>query len=397
MKELVTKIIQRWFLSEPPLFRAMCLFSLQENCGMACAVRIGAKDKAVMIGMESLEITSSEKGMRRLEYNPDLLKEMTEQEIAEHFKCEMIRVLLKHPYERMPEGCSLEVCALGSNVVVGDNYRFRFADMPRAGFYGLEKGQAYEWYCLQIQQMCNNQTFKPGDNGVGTPDSSQLHDLASEWQEDQFMCESVNSVIRQCEESDEWGSMGGALIEKIKAGARAKINWRTILCGFKASILSSRRRLTRMRPSRRFEFEQMGSLREFDTKLLVAMDVSGSIASKTISQFLGVINSIFKYGVQQVDVAQFDVDITTTITLKRALETAAAVGRGGTSFQPVIDYAVKKGYNGIVLLTDGYAEHPVLPKGSSLKLAWVCTDEYSYNEHHEWMEKMGRVCIMDIK
>ncbi len=144
MKELVEKIIQRWFLSEPPLFRTMCLFALRENRGISCPVRIGARDMGYSIGMESMEISSREKGLRRLEYNPDMLRTMSEQEITELFKCEAVRVLLKHPYERLPDGCSREACALGSNVLIGDNYDFRHISMPKPEDYNLEGRQIYE-------------------------------------------------------------------------------------------------------------------------------------------------------------------------------------------------------------------------------------------------------------
>ncbi len=390
MKTIIEKIIQRWFLSEPPMFKTMRLFVLSENHAMACPVRIGAKDRKVVLDMESAEISSREKGLRRLEYNPELLGRMTEQEIGEQLKCEMIRVLLKHPYERIPDGCSRMACALGSNILIGENYRFWYMDIPDAGAYGLEKNQIYEWYSIRIQELIEKQEDREGGD-----DSSELSDLAEQWQEDQFMTEQVNSIVRQCEESNEWGSLTGGLIEKIIAGAKAKINWRTVLSGFRASILSTKRKLTRMRPNRRFDFDQMGSRRDFDTKLLVAMDVSGSISNNDIEYFLGVINSSFKYGIQQLDVIQFDTEITTVMTIRQALKSFAAVGRGGTCFQPAVDYAVKNGYDGLIILTDGFAPEPVIPHHTTLKVAWVCTDEYSYDSNHEWMERTGRVCTMD--
>ncbi len=245
--------------------------------------------------------------------------------------------------------------------------------------------------------MGDEQMKQSGGAGADMLDSSKLTDLAEQWQEDQFMAESVNTVIRECEQRNEWGSLCGNLIEKITAGAKAKINWKTVLNGFRASILSSKRKLTRMRPSRRFDFDQMGSIREFDTKLLVAMDVSGSIESREISRFLGVINSSFRYGISRLDLIQFDTEITTVMTVRQALKSVSAVGRGGTEFQPAIDYAVANGYDGLIMLTDGFAPEPKVPHHRTLKITWVCTDEYSYRSNHEWMERTGRVCIMETR
>lgn len=399
MPGLIEKISQRWSISEPALFRVLCLFTLKENRAISCPVRIGAGDKAARSG----SCGSGNGFCRILEYNPELMENMDGHRAAEYFKCEMIRVLLKHPYERQPAGCSLATCALASNILIAGNYRFNFAELPCAADYGLEKDQVYEWYCLRIQERCREAESGTGEDGVvargreevphaGNP---ALADLSAEWHEDQFMVEGVNSIIRQCEESGLWGSLGGGLVERIKASAKARINWRTMLGGFRGSILSSRRRLTRMRPSRRFDFDQMGSTREFDTKLLVAMDVSGSIGKRVISYFLGVINSSFRYGIRQLDVIQFDVDVTRVMTIRQAVKFFSAVGRGGTNLQPAVDYAVKNGYDGLVLLTDGYAPEPILPRSASLKILWVCTDEKSYENNHRWMERTGRVCTID--
>lgn len=82
-------------------------------------------------------------------------------------------------------------------------------------------------------------------------------------------------------------------ITELKQLLEAKINWKNVFAGFRASIISSIRKLTRMRPNRRTGFDNMGSIRRFNTKLLVAVDVSGSITTKSLQYFYGVINSAF--------------------------------------------------------------------------------------------------------
>ena len=48
------------------------------------------------------------------------------------------------------------------------------------------------------------------------------------------------------------------------------------------------------------------------------------------------------------------------------------------------------------MLTDGYAPEPVIPDNMRTKIVWVCRDKRSYNDAHSWMEKSGRVCIMEL-
>ena len=203
----------------------------------------------------------------------------------------------------------------------------------------------------------------------------------------------INEVIST---TKSWGSLSGNLAELLQANLKARISWRNIFAGFRASIISSKRKLTRMRPNRRTGFENMGSVRRFDTKLLVAVDVSGSISSESLRYFYGVINSAFRYGFEAIDVIQFDCGVRTVQSLRKVIRDVAIVGRGGTSFQEPIDYAHEHGYDGLVVLTDGYAMEPTIPAGFKTGILWVCEDESCLKQHKRWMEKTGRTCVMQI-
>jgi predicted metal-dependent peptidase len=140
----------------------------------------------------------------------------------------------------------------------------------------------------------------------------------------------------------------------------------------------------------------MGSVRRFDTKLLIAVDVSGSISTESLQYFYGVINSAFRYGFKSIDVIQFDHGVRVVHNLKNVVKDVAILGRGGTSFQEPIDYAHENGYDGLVMLTDGYAPEPIMPEGFKTGLLWVCENESCLEAHKSWMEKSGRTCVMQL-
>ena len=379
MKDRITAILERWFLDEPPLFQVVCAHELVPNSQMACPVRCGR---------------------RRIEYNPDFLDQMTDRGLEEALRTEAVRILLKHPYERKPEGCSQEAMAIGSNLVVGDNYCYSALRIEKPADFGLPGGKAYEWYSREIQQRLQEEG---GGDSDGEPsqekDQAQARkkarsrDLSELWEEDDLTVSLVNGII---EGVKEWGSLEGNMAEMLKASTRAKIDWRKVMSGFRASILSSKRKLTRMRPNRRTGFLNMGSMRRFDTRLLVAVDVSGSISSESLRYFYGVVNSAFRYGFEAVDVIQFDCGVRAVQSLKKVVRETIALGRGGTSFQEPIDYAVENGYDGLVILTDGYAPQPDIPPHMRSKIIWVCEDQKCYEQHHKWMEQSGRVCTMEL-
>ena len=374
MQERYTHILERWFITEPPLFSVLCLHELVQNAQMSCPLRSGRK---------------------KLEYNPDIVREMSDDGLEEALRAEAVRLLLKHPYERRPEGCSQKAMGLGSNLVVGDNYKHPRFRIETPEDFGLKTGMSYEWYARMVEQQ-NESGGQGGDDGDedGQQGMSDKHrDLAELWDEDELTVQMINEVINT---TKSWGSLGGNFAELLQASVKAKINWRNIFAGFRASIISSKRKLTRMKPNRRTGFDNMGSVRRFDTKLLVAVDVSGSISTDCLKYFYGVINSAFRYGFESIDVIQFDCGVRAVHNLKKVIKDVAIVGRGGTSFQEPIDYAHENGYDGLVVLTDGYAPEPTIPDGFRTGILWVCENESCLKQHKRWMEKTGRACVMQI-
>ena len=70
MRDRITTIIEHWFIQEPALFQILCTHELAVNTQMACPIR---------------------SGKRRIEYNPDYLKQMTDQGLEEAFSGEGVR------------------------------------------------------------------------------------------------------------------------------------------------------------------------------------------------------------------------------------------------------------------------------------------------------------------
>ena len=421
-EERFRHLAEQWFLSEPAFFAVYCTHKLVMNPNICCAVRTG-------------------KG--RIEYNPDMIGSLSDNALEETVGIEMIRLFLKHPYERRPEHCSGSRMLAASDMAIWSNYRFSYCVIDSPDSAGLPEGQSYEWYLAHLpadaheepdesstdsgqgESMTGTETADASANGhdastggiyeesADTPageiseessDASSggiseesAEDRTALWEEDSAMSEMINDIVRNIKD---WGSLAGSMAEQIVASSRSRIDYRKILNSFRASIISTKRCLTRMRPSRRYGFQQMGSKFDFTTGLLIAVDTSGSISSGMLEYFFGVINRFFKYGIKTIDVIQFDWELHgDAVTLEKAVAKMDVSGRGGTSFQPAIDYAAKHGkeYDGLIFLTDGYAPEPVLPKHFPLKIAWVCEDRHSYEQHHEWMRKFGRVCYMELK
>jgi len=484
MDARIQKIIERWYINEPAFFQIIGTHDLEENSKLSCPFRCGRG---------------------KIEYNPTIIDSLDDSKLLSYLKAEIIRILLKHPYERQPDGCKRESMSVGSNLVLSDNYDFSDIQLPKPEQYNLKPSESYEWYSYRIEELSddpvkktpsrnnqepegdgdnaqnkqsldsnqndedkegiNDNNGNPSDNnnsdssdldnngsgdgnssdgegsregnssggegsGEGNPSggaasgqgassgggglgggtsfsgnrsnqSDVLKELSELWEEDTFLSCTIDAVIDEIESSNSWGSLAGNMASKIVANTKAKIDYRKVLAGFRASVLSTKRKLTRMRPNRRTGFDNMGSIRRFDTNILIAVDVSGSISSESLRHFYSIIRRAFKYGVEKLDVVQFDVQLgeiesfdKASLKVKKPIE---IIGRGGTNFQAIFDFVVTHPeYDGLIIFTDGIAPVPTVHKGTKCKVVWVCDSKDNYEHNNKWMRSIGRCCVVEV-
>ena len=396
--ERIRQNVEQWFLTEPMLFTVFHTHRLVMNANIQCALRTG---------------------QGRLEYNPTLIDTLDDYQLRDLMKVEMVRILLQHPYARQPLGCKAGVQKMASDMVISTAYKLPAIDLAKPADAGLPEGQYYEWYAMRLNELSTiNSMGLPSDGGEEGGEESdeeggeevaqeqQSSDDATEtesdytalWEEDQFLARQITDIVQS---TTNWGMMPGGMVELIKKAAEGKIDFRGALRTFRASILSQKRRLTRMRPSRRFGFDQMGSHYDFKTRLLIAIDTSGSVGSEVLARYLRIISTFFKYGIEEVDVLMFDTDIQgKPLTIKdarRNLDSLQVKGRGGTNFQAPVDYVKEHpGYDGLVIITDGYAPVPEVPAHLRAKLLWIIDNEKSFEEHYKSLRATGRVTLMQV-
>ena len=415
-RERIQQEAEQWFLTEPVLFAVYCSHRLVMNANMLCPLRTG-------------------KG--RIEYNPTAIDALQDNQLKDLLKVEMIRILLQHPYARQPLGCLPMILQTASDMVISPAYKFSWIDLAKPEDFGLPQGQYYEWYANRLNDMVQGQqsqsqgeeqsqdqnqgggqgqkqetdsTEKSAESATSGTDSedsgendkmggkSKGTDYTSLWEEDQFQARLITDLVQS---TTQWGSLPGDMVELIKKAAEGKIDYRGALRTFRSSILSQKRRLTRMRPSRRFGFEQMGSHYDFTTRLLIAIDTSGSVGSDILGRYFRIITTFFKYGIQEIDVLMFDHEVQgMPIKLdeaKKNKQEFKVKGRGGTDFQAPVDYVKENpNYDGLIIITDGYAPTPEVPPFLRTKLLWVIDNEQSYKLRYESLRKTGRVCLMEL-
>lgn len=219
------------------------------------------------------------------------------------------------------------------------------------------------------------------------------HENTLEWAEDELLQDEINVAVREAAETSGWGSLVGQAREHLLATLRPRLDYRRVLQHFRQSVLSVSRSLTRMKPSRRYGLQQMGSRYEFTTKLLFAVDVSGSMSKRDLDVGFSLVRQFFRHGVESIDVVWFDEKIRNDqpLSLRRARASYDVIGRGGTNFQPVIDFIDDhRHYDGCILYTDGFAPVPEKPKNARTQLLWLFKDEDTYERMNTDLKTLGK-------
>lgn len=170
------------------------------------------------------------------------------------------------------------------------------------------------------------------------------------------------------------GTLPGTLVEWIDSLFELPVpvtDWKSY---FKRFISSSDKVVTkksRNKYNKRFPGNPALKIKH-KKNILVAIDTSGSVSSENLVEFLGQLLHIHKTG-HEVTVMECDAKITNIFKYKGNKE-IAITGRGGTDFQPAIDYFNQhiQTYNTLVFFTDGYAPAPTPPKRPML---WVMTKD----------------------
>lgn len=155
---------------------------------------------------------------------------------------------------------------------------------------------------------------------------------------------------------------GSAQLDRIvEAALTKKINWKVLLSRFMTNDISSD--YSYARPSKRSfgAGAYLPYMMKENMNVTIAIDTSGSIQQKELSEFMGQVYAITKsfHNIKLTLLFHDDKIVKeqhfNNMNLRQILKVKPC-GGGGTSHQEVMDYAKKKSANVLVCFTDGYSD-----------------------------------------
>lgn len=368
--------------------------------------------------VENTDVPTMRVGRGKIQYNPTFIESLQPSELEEVLAFEAMRILLGHPYTRQQPKADLSYSA--SNLTVQECVRSNLpVPRPRELFGDDSFDHSYfEHYYQELDDRSEedpatdekpNPEKTPAEDDAGIAEDGRMEptpqsDLNShvdpsrvgeastvDWAEDDLRQDEITTAIAQANEREMWGSVAGQAKERLRANLTPRVDYRSVLRRFRQSVLSVHRRLTRMKPSRRYGFAQMGSRYELTTRLLFAVDVSGSMSHQDLKNGFSIVNQFFKYGIESIDVIWFDTQIHgDPITMRRARSSIEVIGRGGTDFAPLIKFIDQHDeYDGMIVFTDGEASIPQTPKNRKTRFLWLFNTSSGYQRMRHALRHIG--------
>lgn len=215
-----------------------------------------------------------------------------------------------------------------------------------------------------------------------TPQNKEPLDTHKTWKQFQNMPEAtkqlmqnnINTIVKNTAEQIEKqrGTIPGELrelVDKLREKKPEVFNWKAYFRRLLGSIYDVNIKSTRRKVSKRFE-GAAGIQHKKKVSILVAVDTSGSVSTKELQEFFSEIDYIYKAGAR-ITLIQCDTRIN-GVEEYNGKNIPEIKGRGGTNFNPPVDYYIKhkKDYASLIYFTDGECE---LPERSPSGMVWVIT------------------------
>lgn len=387
------KVMLEWFCEDPVMLGAWCIV-----------------DKIADPNQETIGI-DSRTTPPVVKYNPNFIAALTQEQLECVLASEGFKILLRHPTTRLqsPKTISSLASQITVDQLIMGNPLGINDEFPVPQKFDLEPGSFFEDYFRklmdklpQVKKQLISMFGDPKDGkgqqgqGGGKPEEGQgkgkpqdgkdykeykdtkdaLKDYfdpngtsAKDWGKNDLFDAEVNQMINEKKGSTkDWGKFTGNAMGDVVAANSPKISYRDVLRRFNVSVLSAQSITSRMKVNRRYDLDAPGYRRQYKSKVIFAIDSSGSMSDEDLAEGFAVINSICKHA--EIEYILFDTEIKAIEKKVRKAKKAFKVsGRGGTDFDAVCKYAEEHRSDGLIIYTDGYANAPPKPKG--VKVLWL--------------------------
>ena len=232
--------------------------------------------------------------------------------------------------------------------------------------------------CEEFDRLCDQ--LDEGEDPVKNHDMwKDFQDLSET--EKKLIEKQIKRVLTQASDMAESKSRGctpGEIKDLIKVDEvlPPKFDWKNYVRRFSGTSSRVFTKKLRRKENRKFD-DNPGLKIKMKKHVLLAIDTSGSVSNEEVKEFMGEMKHIHKTGVAMT-LAQCDTSIRKIEEYNGSNELNIE-GRGGTEFDPILDYfnANLRKYTSLIYFTDGECYTSVKPQAPVL---WVLSECSSMND-----------------
>lgn len=187
------------------------------------------------------------------------------------------------------------------------------------------------------------------------------------------------------------------LVAALK-NSKGELPWNLYLSKIIGTVESDKKKtITRRNRRQPDRLDLRGELRSYKARIVVAVDISGSISDEEFKQAMKEVLSIVKNYNHEITIVECDAEIRRAYKVKTAKDIQDRIQvRGGTKFTPVFEYANQTKTNLLIYFTDGKGEGELLVRPRGYKLLWVISgrgDKLSLREPYGAVKKLSSIEI----
>lgn len=309
-------------------------------------------------------------------YNSDFVDTLSDVQLNAVLKHEALHVLLHHLNRAKKFAFSHKIFNIAADMAINCH----ISGLPDAAVYpeayGFEAGESADYYYRKIKSDPNM------SEQVELMETLDHHDFWDDL-DAEIISEKIREVARKAIEAQSqqgWGDIPGKLVSEIIARNTPTVNWKREIRYFVNKLVVIGKEPTKNRPNRRtgelYPFLNPGKKRRYTSRLLVSFDTSGSVSDQELNSFASELSGLISHVI--CDFVCFDTMVHgDPVEYSRRNKKIEIKGRGGTCFGPIMTLAEEKGYDGLIIFTDGDAPIPPKPK---VRVLWALNDKDSSKE-----------------
>ena len=334
-----------------------------------------------------------------MHFNPSLILECNLNEIQALIKHEIYHIMSKH-YERariLKKKYSDLAISLGMDISINQYIMYlpawsvKLDTVKRTYNVILPEERTMEEYVALIQSAIDKFEKKPSEKEEWSIESHEL------WSEVDSQVDQIEEITKRVAGNATKGKLPESIELLLKAMKQVpEISWKDKLkkmlgilpAGHKKTITRKNRR----QPNR---LDLRGSLSNRIAKLVIAIDISGSVTDAEIHNIMVEILSIIRNYPFEITIIECDSVIQRVYKLKNIKDVKQKVNsKGGTKYSPVFEYIFEQRMRDYVLVyfTDGMGEKKLTIKPYNYKTLWVLTGK---DTQLSLMEPNGEVINMN--